>query len=286
VTSSVPAVALAARAALAVLRISAYLSSRQIPAYLVISVPQIDPGEDAFRGAAMPVVVDYPDLPAAEVVRMLRAQSLVIVDEHLPPDGQNDENSRRYDYTIQVNSVIQEITQDALDHDRATCVFIDRLAWHTERWLRSAVDLGAHERALILAAHAAAIDAHATRLDLGSDYIAFLRGNLATVLSRQNRKEEVVRLLRAEIDHFRGRSEDHARLLTCQASIQLATVLGAILVEDGAVSADAPESADEGDRGPAGTRVFLRPRGSSSAEPGGRRLPRGRHPGLPAVPGA
>lgn len=245
VTSSVPAVALAARAALAVLRISAYLSSRQIPAYLVISVPQIDPGEDAFRGAAMPVVADYPDLPAAEVVRMLRAQSLVIVDEHLPPDGLNDENSRRYDYTIQVNSVIQEITQDALDRDRATCVFIDRLAWHTERWLRSAVDLGAHERALILAAHAAAIDAHATRLDLGSDYIAFLRGNLATVLSRQNRKEEVVRLLRAEIDHFRGRSEDHARLLTCQASIQLATVLGAILVEDGAVSADAPESADE-----------------------------------------
>jgi hypothetical protein len=169
---------------------------------------------------------------------MLCAQSLVMVDEHLPPDGLNDEDSCRFGYTTQVNSVIQEVTRDTFDCDQVTSVIIDRLAWHTERWLRSATDLGAHERALILAAHAEAIEAHATRLDLGSDFIAYMRGNLATVLSRQNKIEEVRRLLRAEIDHFRGRVEDHARLLTCQASIQLATVLAAIMVEDGMAPGD------------------------------------------------
>lgn len=244
-TSPQPAVASVAVTALVVLRISAYLSSRQIPAYLVMSVPEIEPGENAFRGAAMPVVADYPDLPAAGVVRMLRGQSLVMVDEHLPPYRLNDQDSRRYDYTIQVNSVIQEVTQDTFDRDRITSMIIDRLAWHTERWLRSAIDLGAHERALILAAHAAAIETHATRLDLESDFIAYLRGNLATILAQQNRKEETARLLRAEIDHFRGRGEEHARLLTCQASVQLATVLAVMLVEDGATPADAPGLANE-----------------------------------------
>jgi hypothetical protein len=242
--SAEPGVALAAVTALAVLRISAYLSSRQIPIYLVMSVPEVDLGEDAFR-TATPVVADDPGLPAADVVRMLRTQSLVAVDEHLPPDGVNHQDSRRYDYTIQVNSVIQEVAQDRFDQDQATGMIIDRLAWHTERWLTAAVDAGAHERALILAAHAAVIDAHASRLERRSDFVAYLRGNLAVVQSRQNKTEEATRLLRAEIDHFRGRAEQHARLLTCQASIQLATVLAAILVEDQAAHVDAPGAADE-----------------------------------------
>src|SRR5262249_33504101 len=38
-------------------------------------------------------------------------------------------------------------------------------------------------------------------------------------------KDRVVSLLRSEIDHYRGRDEEHARLLTCQASMQLAGVL-------------------------------------------------------------
>ena len=74
--------------ALGVLRIAAYMSSRQIPVYLVMSVPEIDLGEEAFRGAN-PVVADDPGHPPAEVVRMLRAYSLVTVDEQLPPDGVN-----------------------------------------------------------------------------------------------------------------------------------------------------------------------------------------------------
>ena len=93
------------------------MSSRQIPVYLVMSVPEIDPDEEAeaFRGDN-PIIADDPDHPPAEVVRMLRVQSLVAVDEDLPADGINSENNRRYDYTISVNSVLQEVMRASYDN--------------------------------------------------------------------------------------------------------------------------------------------------------------------------
>jgi hypothetical protein len=213
----------AATAALWVLRIAAYMSSRQIPVYLVMSVPEIDLGEEAFR-SSNPVVADDPGHPPAEVVRLLRAYSLAIVDERLPPDGVNSAN-RRYDYAIAMNSVLQEVMRDRFDGDQFTGLIVDRLAWHTERWMNAAYEVGAHERALVLAAHASALEEHAARLNLRTDFVAYLRGNLASVQFRQNKKEQVIYLLRSEIDHYRGRGEEHARLLTCQASMQLAAVL-------------------------------------------------------------
>lgn len=217
-------IAWAAATALGVMRIAAYMSSRQIPVYLVMSVPEIDLGEEAFRGAN-PVVVDDPEHPPAEVVRMLRAHSLAIVDERLPPDGGNSAGNRRYDYAIAMNSVLQEVMRDSYDGNQFTGLIVDRLAWHTERWMNAAYEVGAHERALVLAAHASALEEHAARLNLRTDFVAYLRGNLASVQFRQNKKEQVIRLLRSEIDHYRGRGEEHARLLTCQASMQLAAVL-------------------------------------------------------------
>jgi hypothetical protein len=212
--------------ALAVLRIAAYMSSRQIPVYLVMSVPEVGPEEEAeaFRGDN-PIIADDPDHPPAEVVRMLRVQSLVAVDEDLPADGINSENNRRYDYTISVNSVLQEVMRASYDNDQLTGLIVDRLAWHTERWMKAALLLGRHERALILATHAAALEGHATRLNLKTDFIAYLRGNLASIQYRQNKKAQVAYLLRSEIDHYRGRDDEHAQLLTCQASMQLAVVL-------------------------------------------------------------
>ena len=213
----------AAMTALGVLRIAAYMSSRQIPVYLVMSVPEIDLGEEAFRGAN-PVVADDPGHPPAEVVRMLRAHSLVTVDEQLPPDGVNSAG-RMYDYAIAINSVLQEVMRDSYDSDPFTGLIVDRLAWHTQRWMYAAFEVGAHERALVLAAHASALEGHAARLNLRTNFVAYLRGNLASVQFRQNKKDQVIQLLRSEIDHYRGRGEEHARLLTCQASMQLAAVL-------------------------------------------------------------
>jgi len=98
----------------------------------------------------------------------------------------------------------------------------------------AAVELGMHERALVLAAHAEAIQAHAGRLQLSNDFIEFLRGNLAMILARQNRKQEAGGMLRAEIAHFQGRHDEAAELVTCQACIQLAQVLA----DDGVAEAE------------------------------------------------
>lgn len=212
------------QAALAVLRMTAYLSSRQIPVYLVMTVPELDIGEDAFQGLA-PVVADDPDHPPAKVVQVLKGHSLATADERLPPYSEDGGPDRRYDYTITVNSVLQEIMRDTFEGDRYTGLIVDRLAWHIERWMKVAFEVGAHERALVLAAHASALESHAARLNLSTDFVAYLRGNLATVLHRQNKADRVSSLLRSEIDHYRGRDEEHARILTCQASIQLAAVL-------------------------------------------------------------
>lgn len=238
-----PTAARAAATAIAVLRISAYVSPRQIPVYLVRSAWEIAPGVDAFRGSN-PIVADDLAVPAAEIVRVLRAQSLVAVDERLAPYGVDDLDIHRFESTIQVNSVIQEVMQFTMDRDPATNLIIDRLAWHTERWLQAAVEATAHERTLTLAGHAAVIDAHAARLGRKSDFIAYLRGNLAGIYLRQNNMEEAVRLLRLEIGHFRGRSESYARLLTSQADIQLATALAA-LIDDGTIQADRVATTDQ-----------------------------------------
>jgi hypothetical protein len=115
--------------------------------------------------------------------------------------------------------------QEHFDTAPFTGLIIDRLAWHTERWMKAAFAHGAHERALILAAHASALEQHAARLNLKTDYIAYIRGNLAAVQFRRDRRDQAIPLLRSEIEHYRGRDEEHARLLTCQASMQLAVVL-------------------------------------------------------------
>ena len=114
--------------------------------------------------------------------------------------------------------------QATYDNDQFTGLIVDRLAWHTERWMKAAFELGKHERALILATHAGALEGHATRLNLRTDFIAYLRGNLASIQYRQNKIAQVAQLLRSEIDHYRGRDDEPAQLLVCQASMHLAVV--------------------------------------------------------------
>jgi hypothetical protein len=208
--------------ALETLRISAYMASRQIPIYLVISIIAIEIEPNFMREHPRPILLDDAFHPPAEVIRMLRTQSLVNADEPLPPDGSNDV---AYDYTISVNSVLQEVIRALFDGDMITGQAIDRLAWHSERWMKASIELGALEKTLILAAHVSAIEQHARRLGAQTDIIEYLRGNLASVLFRQNMKDPAARMLRSEISWFRGREEEHAKFLTCQASLQLAGVL-------------------------------------------------------------
>ena len=209
-------------AAWMVIHFAAYIASQRIPVYLLMSVPEIDPDDTG----AQPIVVDDPNCPAPEVVAILRAASLVGVDEPLPADGLNEDHDQRYDRAISVNAVLQEVIRAGFDHDPRITWALDHLAWHTERWLKQAHQLGAHSRSLILAAHAAAIEEHAARLEVNTDFVAYLRGNLASLYMRQQHNaDKAIALCRAEISHFIGRDDERARNLTCQASTQLADLL-------------------------------------------------------------
>ena len=217
--------------ALDILTVSAYLGPRQVPVYLAASVPEVDIDPIAMWHAPMPVVADHPDCPPGEAVRVLRGQSLVAVDRALPADTVS---SAVYDSTIAINSVLQEVIRAAAERSSAAGRIVDLLAWHVQKWMYVAVELGEHERALIMAAHAEAVEAHAGRMKLSSDFIEFLRGNLALILFRQSRKQEARRMLHAEIAHFQGRHDEVAELVTCQACAQLAQVLA----DDGAAEAE------------------------------------------------
>src|ERR1039457_3050077 len=185
--------------ALDILTVSAYLGPRQVPVYLAASVPVVDIDPVAMWRVRMPVVADRPDCPPGEAVRVLRGQSLVAVDHALPAD---EVNSAAYNSTIAINSVLQEVIRAAAERSSAARKIVDLLAWHVQKWMSAALELGVHERALIMAAHAEAVEAHAGRMKLSSDFIEFLRGNLAVILFRQNRKQDARRMLRAEVAHF------------------------------------------------------------------------------------
>jgi hypothetical protein len=217
--------------ALDILMVSAYLGPRQIPVYLAASVPEVDIDPLAMWRVPVPIVADRPDCPPSEAVRVLRGRSLVAVDRTLPADKVN---STVYDSTIAINSVLQEVIRAAAERSPTAGRIVDRLAWHVQKWMYAAMTASVYERALIVGAHAEAVEAHAGRIKLSGDFIEFLRGNLATILFWQNRKQEGRRMLRAEIAHFQGRHDDVAELVTCQACTQLAQVLA----DDGAAEAE------------------------------------------------
>ena len=208
-------------AAWMVMHFAAYMAAQCIPVYLLMSVPQMDPDDTGHQ----PFLVDDPDCPAPEVVTILRAASLVGVDELLPADGLNEDHDQLYDRTISMNAVLQEVIRAGFDQDPRIIWTLDHLAWHAERWLQQAHRLGAHSRSLILTAHAAAIEEHAVRLRVNTDFVAYLRGTLASLYVRQQHTDKATALLRAEIGHFIGRDDGRARNLTCQASTQLAELL-------------------------------------------------------------
>jgi hypothetical protein len=215
---------IAAAVAINIIKLAAYMASQRIPVYLLMSTLEVDPGANAFEGI-QPVIIDDSECPAAEVVTVLRSESLISLDEPLPFGGLDENHDHRLDQTISVNTVLQEVIRAWLDQDPTIHGVLDRLAWHTERWMKAALEWGQHLCSLILAAHGMAVEEHAERLNADTDFVAYLRGNLGTIYMRQQNTEQASALLRKEIHHFVDRPEEHARLLTCQASMQLASIL-------------------------------------------------------------
>jgi GNAT superfamily N-acetyltransferase len=203
---------------------AAYLSSRKIPVHLLITAVMMDPESAGGFRVTTPAYMSPSVCPEPEVVSILRSESLVSLDEPLPPDGAGGFSVPGV--TVSVNSVLQEVLRHRRDADpRAIPVILGRLAYHVTLWLANAHRWADYQRTLVFAAHAATIHEHAVRLGADGDYIAFMGGNLAPVLQRRGDSEQAAALLRAEITQLSGRSADYCVQLCCQAEIMLAGVL-------------------------------------------------------------
>ncbi len=203
---------------------AAYLSSRRIPAHLLVTAVLMDPESAGGFQDNTPAYMNAVVCPTPEVVSILRSESLVDLDEPLPAEGLTDPGVP--DAVISVNSVLQEILREQTDADpRVPEDILGRLAYHIALWLGAAHRRSDYPRTLAFAAHAAAVDEHTTRLGADSDYIAFMRGNLAGVLRRQGDHVKATALLRAEIAQLDGRATEHCEDLCCQARIELAYML-------------------------------------------------------------
>jgi hypothetical protein len=203
---------------------AAYLSSRRIPAHLLVTAVLMDPETAGGFQDINPVYMNAVVCSTPEVVSILRSESLVNLEEPLPAEGLTDPGVP--DAVISVNSVLQEILRDQTDADPGVPEHIlGRLAYHIALWLGAAHRGSDYLRTLAFAGHAASVDEHATRLGADSDYIAFMRGNLAGVLRRQGDHVKATALLRAEIAQLDGRASDHCEDLCCQARIELAFML-------------------------------------------------------------
>jgi GNAT superfamily N-acetyltransferase len=203
---------------------AAYLSSRRIPVHLLITAVMMDPQTAGGFQATTPCYMSPSVCPDPEVISLLRSESLVSLDEPLPPEGLTD--SSVPDATVSVNSVLQEVLRYRRDADpRVPEHLLGRLAYHVALWLAASHGSADYPRTLIFAAHAAAIHEHAVRLGADSDYMALMRGNLAPVLLRRGDTGQAAALLRAEIAQVEVKPAEHCVVLNCQGQIMLAGVL-------------------------------------------------------------
>jgi len=203
---------------------AAYLSSRRIPVHLLITAVMMDPQTAGGFQVTTPCYMSPSVCPDPEVITLLRSESLVSLDEPLPLEGLT--NSSVPDATLSINSVLQEVLRYRRDADsRVPEHLLGRLAYHVTLWLAASHRASDYARTLIFAAHAAAIHEHAVRLGVDSDYLAFMRGNLAPVMQRRGDTALAAALLRAEIAQVADQSDQHLVALGCQARIMLASML-------------------------------------------------------------
>ena len=203
---------------------AAYLSGRKIPAHLLVTCVLMDPQTAGGFKAASPVYMNAKACPTPEVISFLRSESLVNLDEPLPAAGLTEPGLP--DTTVSVDTVLQEVLRDRRDADPAVGEhLLGRVAYHVNLWMAKAHECADFPRTLAFAAHATAIERHATRLGVSNDYIAYMRGNLAGVLQRRGDHAKAETLLREEISCLDGRAEEHCIVGCCQARIMLAETL-------------------------------------------------------------
>lgn len=212
--------------AFSVLALAAYLAPRQIPVDLIAISAVLDlsdiAGESGHALHRGPIKLDSASFNAGEVIRELRRYSLVTHDNEVPAtigdvmaDGEP---------AISVNSIVQEVVRAGTDGWSETPAGLERLAFHVERWLAGALELGELARVYIMFTHADALVIHLMRLQIFNAHVGLLWGNLAMAYLAQGNAGRADTLLRAEVELFTSGVADN-ELLVVQAKLTLVNIL-------------------------------------------------------------
>ncbi len=202
--------------------IASYLAQQRIPIHLLVTAVDRDPATIPAKAGAV-----YNDDPAVpEIFRLLKSVSFIRDDEPLPPSHNDNPPSR---HTISVNSILQEVVRDQAEKASGRVIIERMVSWaafYIDLWLQSATHNGEMDRVLAVAPHAEALRGHAARLNVATNYVAIMLGNLATYHAAQDNYVVARGLLESEMQVLDEVDQPNV-LLREQARIYYATVVAA-----------------------------------------------------------
>ncbi|MGV5031601.1 hypothetical protein ACVB8X_03580 [Streptomyces sp. NRAIS4] len=199
-----------------------FFNSQRIPIHLATVSALVDPTEIKTASGSITIDENGSDIPVREVIRLLTRVSFARYDA--PLDRIDDRSDAKADDTITLNSVVQEILRSIFSLNSPIPDLLSQAAFHTERWLREALDHGVGLRAHEISLHASELAQHAVSLNVRSNFTAHLLGNLASFHHSRGNNKLALKLLRMELDWLEG-MEDPNEVLAIQTRISLAALL-------------------------------------------------------------
>lgn len=212
--------------AAAALRSAAFLASRQIPLHLLL-VMWAFPGDVASL-SQIPGNLPYygvDDPPIGEMVRAVRRDSLVSVDEpFMPLLSYNRDPVVPLGYTISMNDIVQNVVRSAVEREGSAPKVLSTIAFHTQAWMTFFT--GNHEMgpAVGLLRHGIVASEHALRLDVKDNAVALLWGNTAGILAYLDEWTGAIRYYSAELRYVEKAPQPDL-LVRIQTLVSLAAAL-------------------------------------------------------------
>ncbi|WP_186404680.1 NB-ARC domain-containing protein [[Actinomadura] parvosata] len=209
--------------AMGLLCVASYFSPSQIPVQLIATSALI-PIDDKSGKEVGSVLVDEAQTKLREIIRAFTRVSFVRYSKSLSDsiDGATDSSK----LTVNMNAILQEVLRDYFENGIQIEHVIVQACYHTERWLTAAVETGRSELSWEVAQHAASLVGHAKRLNVRSNRVAHLMGNVGGFYYSFGRHEAARHLLETEIAWLDGVSES-SELLGAQARLVLASIIRA-----------------------------------------------------------
>ncbi|AUG78191.1 hypothetical protein CFP65_3395 [Kitasatospora sp. MMS16-BH015] len=198
--------------ALASIGVAAYFASRQIPVQLMLAAVTVPREVVLEYDVTLPVVLqDDPDntYSADEVHRALRSESLVQRDEPLcthPPQEWSAAHQEEIDDTISVNEIVQQVVRGLQERSGDMGPRLSQAALHAQIWLTAFIEHADETHLLAVLPHVQSLAEHAGRLNLSSDDIALLWGNLGGVYYARGEYEAARNAFEAELAYILQRN--------------------------------------------------------------------------------